>query len=288
MSPTSKAKAKAGKRERGRATRRILEFIDQHPATIVASSAADLAARLGTSDATIIRAIQSRGYDGLPHLKAAIAARLDAGASLAHERVSGTIKMLRQAANASPLRAIHHAYGDALTALKRAEIDAAFDAAIGHLAAAQRIALYGLGPLAELVRQTRTHLKRVGRDALVLEGGGRGFADALLELRAGDALIVLGYGRVQIESRQALRAIRALNGKSVVITDNPGGALAALADCVLVVPRFEAGNMMLYGTILMALEAIVLALTLAEPARALAAARRLEGFRAALTPTSKT
>jgi DNA-binding MurR/RpiR family transcriptional regulator len=56
---------------------RVARFIDQHRATAIASSAAKLAARTGTSDATVVRTVQALGFEGLPELKEALVAGLE-------------------------------------------------------------------------------------------------------------------------------------------------------------------------------------------------------------------
>src|SRR5882757_6698581 len=56
------------------AGRRVVQFIDQNRAAVLASSAMDLAARTGTSDATVIRSVQALGFAGLGELKQALVA----------------------------------------------------------------------------------------------------------------------------------------------------------------------------------------------------------------------
>ena len=47
------------------AERRVARFIDQNRAAVLASSAVELAASTGTSDATVIRTVQALGFSGL-------------------------------------------------------------------------------------------------------------------------------------------------------------------------------------------------------------------------------
>src|ERR1700729_3099404 len=56
----------------GAAGLRVAKFIDQNRQVVLASSAAALGARIGTSDATVLRTIQALGFAGLADLKAAI------------------------------------------------------------------------------------------------------------------------------------------------------------------------------------------------------------------------
>jgi hypothetical protein len=56
----------------GAAGRRVARFIDENRQIVLASSAAALGERIGTSDATVVRTIQALGFAGLGDLKRAI------------------------------------------------------------------------------------------------------------------------------------------------------------------------------------------------------------------------
>src|ERR1700733_14075961 len=56
----------------GSAGDRVVGFVRENREIVLASSAAELGARIGTSDATVVRTIQSLGFAGLPELKDAI------------------------------------------------------------------------------------------------------------------------------------------------------------------------------------------------------------------------
>jgi len=49
--------------------RRVASFLAEHPEEVAFISAAEIAAQVGTSDATVVRTVQSLGYAGLPELK---------------------------------------------------------------------------------------------------------------------------------------------------------------------------------------------------------------------------
>lgn len=55
------------------ALKRVIVYLDANRSETLAKSAMELAAQLGTSDATIVRAAQALGFDGLKELKRAIA-----------------------------------------------------------------------------------------------------------------------------------------------------------------------------------------------------------------------
>src|SRR5271154_4541509 len=69
----------------GAAGQRVAGFIAANPAAALASSALELAANAGTSDATVIRTVQALGYGGLADLKQALVASLDRNATPADD-----------------------------------------------------------------------------------------------------------------------------------------------------------------------------------------------------------
>ncbi|MGH8966162.1 MAG: MurR/RpiR family transcriptional regulator, partial [Actinomycetes bacterium] len=54
------------------AQRKVARFFTEHAAQLGFFSAAEIAARLGTSDATVVRTAQTLGYRGLADLKRAL------------------------------------------------------------------------------------------------------------------------------------------------------------------------------------------------------------------------
>lgn len=261
------------------AARRLLNYIEQHPNAVLVSSALDLAAKIDSSDATVIRAIQSLGFDGLPHLKTTIAEKLDAGVRTPVEKVGVTVKELNQERSRTPFQLVIEAYARMLDLLSRSPLSEQLEATARLLNDAERIGLYGAGPPNRLAQQTATHLGRIGRKSFAMEGSGHAFADALLGLQHGDAVILIAYGKVHKESLLVKAELQRVGGQLIVITDNPRGRLAQGAQMVLDVPRTEVGNMTLYGTILLTLETLVLALTKQSPERAMETARRLRDLR---------
>ncbi|OCC05495.1 hypothetical protein BA190_08795 [Labrys sp. WJW] len=261
------------------AARRLLTYVEQHPNAVLVSSALDLAAKIDASDATVIRAIQSLGFDGLPHLKTAIAEKLDAGARTPVEKVGVTLSELTQEHGRTPFQLVIEAYAKMLEKLSRSSLPDQLETAARLLHDADRIGLFGGGPPNRLAQQTATHLARIGRSSFAMQDAGHAFADELLGLRKGDTVILIAYGKVLKESLLIKTELQKVGGQLVVITDNPAGRLAHGAQAILEVPRTEVGNMTLYGTILLALETIVLSLTKQNPQRAMETARRLRDLR---------
>jgi DNA-binding MurR/RpiR family transcriptional regulator len=262
------------------AAARVAAFIDANRATALASSAAELAAAIGTSDATVVRAVQALGFDGLPALKQALARALD-------HKASPAAAMRRTLADvAGDARgAIDHVldtHRAALAALRAPRARRAIVQAVARLAAAARIVTFGIGPSAPLARYAGVLLARAGRTTRVLDATGIALADQLLDLRGGDALLVLAYGGAYREVAATFAEARRCGVPIVLISDSLDPALARQAAVVVPARRGRAERVALHGTTLIALEAIGLGLAASDRARAVATLERLDALRAAV------
>jgi DNA-binding MurR/RpiR family transcriptional regulator len=262
---------------------RVARYIDANKATVLASSAAELAARIGTSDATVIRAVQSLGFDGLPELRRTLAASLGAAASAATPADAMRATLADVGAEAG--RAIDlaiEAQREAVEALATADSRATLRAAVEALHPARRILTFGIGPSATLARYVAVLLARAGRAARALDATGIALADQLLDLGPGDALLVLAYGRSYREVVAVFAEARRLGLRIVLVTDSLERSLARHADVVVPARRGRARRVALHGATLVALEAIALGLAAAQGERAVATLERLNDLRAAI------
>jgi DNA-binding MurR/RpiR family transcriptional regulator len=265
----------------GAAGLRVARFIARNPAAALGASATALAARAGTSDATVIRTVQALGYTGLAELKAALAAALDRP-----ERPATPADNMRltlgelHGASVQAIDMVLDAHDDALVTLR----SGAFGDQLGHalpiLRDAARIAVFGIGPSSMLARYAALVLARAGRGTCCLDASGIALADQMLDLRAGDAVLALAYGRPYREALGLLAHARALGVPLVLITDKTSGPLASQADAVLAVPRGRRGHVALHGATMLAIEIVVLALAASDQTRTLAHLERLNTLRA--------
>ena len=261
----------------GAAGQRVAHFIVQNPAAALASSAMDLAASTGTSDATVIRTVQALGYAGLADLKQALVASLERGATPA-DNMRRTLEDLGQDATLA-LDMVLETHAEALTALRSAAFREQLGRALPVLHAAERIIVFGIGPSAALAQYAATLLARAGRRSMCLNVTGIMLADRMLDVRAGDAVLALAYGRAYREVTGLFGEARRLRLPIVLVSETAESALARFADVVLVIPRGKRQRVALHGGTLVGLEAVVLALAAANGERALAALERLNALR---------
>ena len=168
------------------ATLRVLRFIDRNRVITLASSAAELAQRTRTSDATVIRAAQALGFSGLLELRQVLSASLQRSPTMA-DGMRRTLEEVGESAD----RAISlglDTHQDGLELLRSVETRANLSAAVSLLHPAERIVLFGIGPSAPLAHYATALLRRSGRQTDVLDRTGIELADQLLGLRSTDAL----------------------------------------------------------------------------------------------------
>ena len=279
--PDPLARLRNGAADLSPAARRVARWIADHPADALAASAASLAASCRTSDATVVRVVQSLGFTGLPDLKRALADHLAGRPGNA-----GDLRRTLAETGEDPARAVAavlDAHREALEALSAPDARAAVVAAVDALHPAARVNVFGIGPSAPLARYAATLLARGGRAASVLDATGIGLADALLGLARGDALLLLAYGRPYREATVALAEADALGVPTVLVTDDPDGPLARRARHVVPARRGRARRVALHGATFVVLEAIVLGLAARAGPAAPAALDRLNDLRAALS-----
>ncbi len=260
-----------------RSALRVARFIDRNRATTLASSAAELAAAVGTSDATVIRAVQALGFDGLADLRQLLAATLDRRSTVVEDMRRTLADVGDSAGRAVDL--VVETHRESIQALQSKAGRTTILAAVAKLHPAHRIVIFGIGPSGALARYLALLLTRNGRPARALDATGIALADQLLDLREGDALLILAYGRSYREVVATFTEARRLGLPIVLVSDTLDSRIARHADVVVPARRGRAERVALHGTTLVALEAIVLGLAASDRARAVGSLERLNELR---------
>jgi DNA-binding MurR/RpiR family transcriptional regulator len=257
---------------------RVAKFIDENRQIVLASSAAALGARIGTSDATVLRTVQTLGFASLAELKSAI---LNSGSvSTPADDMRRTLVDL-EAATGQAFDGVLQAHTDGLDILRSEKCRTQMAAAVRVLDGAERIAIFGIGPSSALATYVSTLLARNGRRSRAIGATGSMLADQLLDLAKGDALLILAYGRLYREVKAVFAEAKALGLPSVLVTEADDTPLANLADVCVAIPRGRPGQVALHGATLVGLEGLVLSLAAARPEAALASLDNLNRLRRA-------
>jgi DNA-binding MurR/RpiR family transcriptional regulator len=262
----------------GAAGQCVATFIAQNPAAALASSAMELAASTGTSDATVVRTVQALGYAGLPDLKRALVELLKGDATTSADDMRRTLDDLGDDASLA-VDTVLAAHEEALTTLRSAGFKEQLGQALPVLHAAKRIVVFGIGPSAALARYVAVLLARGGRRSMCLDATGIKLADQMLELSVGDVVLALAYGRPYREVVGLFREARRLHLPIILVSETADSAITKWTGSVLVIPRGKPQRVALHGGTLVGLEAIALALAAANREGAVATLERLNALR---------
>jgi DNA-binding MurR/RpiR family transcriptional regulator len=256
---------------------RVATFLAQHREEAVFLSAADIARQLEMSDATVIRAVQSLGYTGLPDLKSELREAL-------RTRATPTLRLGRsiEELGDDPAVVLEHILATEMQLLHDARETlrpADFARALKLIGSAQRVVIQGLGPNTALGEYFAARLRRMRRSAIAIGARGQALADALLDMRRGDVVIVLAYDRSSAEAELSLERARELKTPSILITDTLGLALAGQFTVALSARRAGGGMFHLSAMTIVVLDALLFGLAGQDRAAALAAAEELQELR---------
>lgn len=224
-------------------------------------SAKEIAATVGTSDATVVRTAKSLGYQSLRQLRRALADDTDDTDLSA--RLGATIGDSPSAHDVLATAADRQL--KALDTLLRRISATDFDEAAAVVVDATHIWWCGTGPSAHLADYAAFLCRRLGSPSGSFTHAGTDHADELLALKSGHAVIVLAYGRIHPYVRVLLRHAALVDAKVVLITDtlNPGTTVPIAAR--LNAGRGTRGLFTTHGPTIVLVEALVLATAAAHP-----------------------
>lgn len=263
------------------AEQRVARFFQHNREEVLIGSAAALAVRARTSDATIIRTTQALGYNGLDEMRRALADELRGSLSPA-ARLSKTLGQVGSDPAAAFTQTLD-THLRSLEALRRTISAGQFEQAVSRVIAARRILVFGLGPSRAIADYCVIQLARFGFDAGSLTNTGLLFADDLQKLRDGDLVIILAYTRVYQELAVLLDEIARRKIGSLLLTDTLASKLRDRVDLVLAVARGHADMLSTHTATLGLLEALLVGVAARRPAETLASLEGLNERRRKLT-----
>jgi DNA-binding MurR/RpiR family transcriptional regulator len=266
------------------AEQRVVRFFHANREEVLIASAAAMAAKAATSDATVVRATRALGFAGLDELRRTLASELRNSSSPA-ERLTRTLAEVGDnlpAAFAMTLD-IHLR---SLESLRRSITPELFEQAVDGIAGARRIVVFGLGPSSAIGSYLVTQLGRFGLDAASITNTGLLFADDLIKLREGDLVIILAYGRVYPELAALLDEIGRLGLRSFLVTDTLAATLRHRVDLVLPVARGQADMLSMHTATLGFVEALLVGVAAKRPDETLASLSALNEAREKLAGKS--
>jgi DNA-binding MurR/RpiR family transcriptional regulator len=248
----------------GPAERAVAQYLLEQGPRAATMSAREIAAAVGTSDATVVRAARSLGYGSLRRLRDALADQTET-ADLS-SRLRATLDDTPAAHDVLAERVQHELR--ALDLLLAHVSPQAFDRAAKVLASAPRVWWTGIGPSAHMASYGAFLCRRLGKPSGVFTHAGTDHADELLALNRDDAVVVLAYARIHPPVRVLLEHATRVGAKTVLVTDTSRRDLAHPADVVLAAGRGAPQLFATHGPTVVLVEALVLAIAADDPPRA--------------------
>ena len=259
------------------AEQRVARYFQGNRQEVLIASAAALAEKAETSDATVVRTVRTLGYSGLDELRRALADELRNTLSPA-ERLTRTLGEVGGSLAAAFDLTLDIHLGS-LESLRRTIPPELFEEAVDGIAGARRTVVFGLGPSNSIANYLVVQLGRFGLDVLALTNTGLLFADDLQRLREGDLVIMLAYGRVYAELAVLLDEIKRRGLRSYLVTDTLAAVLRRRVDLVLPVARGRADMLSMHTATLGFVEALLVGIGVKRPDATLAGLKALNEAR---------
>lgn len=263
----------------------VAEFIDLNRHSILGLSALEIGMETGTSDATVIRTIQSLGFTGLRDLKDTLSNWLGQVESPV-EKMAKTSQRLGDDPNTA-IDFIIESQKAALDALGSEENRENVAKAIQLIAAAKAVGIFGIAASGVIAEYGARLFSRSGIPGKVYNKTGVTLAESLLQMSPGDVLIMIMNRRAHREATTTLAEAQRLNIPVIMILGREDAPLRPQADACIVLPRYKADNVTLHSQKLFALEALHLGVSVLTAERSIETLDRLVTMRKSIRPFSR-
>ncbi|TCC32204.1 MurR/RpiR family transcriptional regulator [Kribbella sindirgiensis] len=276
----------------GRATRigpdlpdvlgKVATFFALHPDRVAGLSVQEIAAAIGTSDASVIRTAKALGYSGM---KTARQAALE----LVNQRANpGAILQRRMysTADGSHLRQVVNDTARAVEQFAHQMDEIDWDGLVTAVAEADRVFCYGLAPTGYIADYLAFILARIGVDARASRASGLLLADDLAQLRPGTTVVVFAPVRQFDEVAATVRTAKTAGASVILITEAIGMPVRSEADFVVTTSPTSLTSASDAGIPLLVSQALMSAVAARHPSRALDAMDRLNHLRPTVTRQS--
>lgn len=274
--PTLDERLAAASRKLTPSERDVVGYVSEHRSEVAFLSAAEIAAALGVSDATVVRATQALGYRGLSELKRELREEVQ-------QRASPSLRYRRSlealGGEDGLLEGLIRDQVELLTGVTASVPAADLRRAVEVVAEAERTFVAGFGPLGFVAEYCALSLRRVGRTTIPVTGRRYALADELVQVRKGDAVVVLAYERLAAEHEAVLDRAAGQSVPCVLITDHLALAAAGRYDVALSAVRGATDTMPSATVPLILTEALTLGVVSRDRQRALTALDELNRLR---------
>lgn len=211
---------------------KIADYILSNKDEVVSESAQNLANKIGTSPATLVRFAKNLGYQGLPELKIDLARdSLDDRSDLTSDLKPGdNVKVLSQ-------KIFNHRISNLEKLLKLINYDS-IETASDLLRNAENIYLIGVGASGLVCRDLYHKFSRIGKK-VVYDSDFHVFLAVVNNISAKDVIVAISYSGDTSEVNFAIELAKNRGAKVIAITQMGKNTLNKLSDVSCHVPSCE-------------------------------------------------
>jgi len=262
------------------AEQRVARFFQENREEVLIASAAALAEKTGTSDATVVRTAKALGFAGMEALRRSLAGELRKNPSPAN-RMTRTLSEIGDDLEAA-FEVTLDVHQKSIEGLRRDITPDKFGSTVQSIVDARRVFIFGIGPSSAMADYFTVQLGRFGIDTLSLTQTGLLLADGLQKLREGDLLMIFAYGRVYRELAALLDQADRCRVTKILFSDTLGAKLRNRVDWVLPVARGRADMFSMHTATLALIEAILVGVAIDRPGETVASLETLNRLRSGL------
>lgn len=257
--------------------KKIAAFLLSNTDRAAFMDASDFAECLGVSEATVVRFASTLGFDGFPRLRKFLQ-------DLLRDKISPPVRMQNK------LEDLRHGQGNVLdqvvdlethsiAEVRRTVHKQDFDAAVTAILRAKRVFIFGLGPSKILAQLVELRFERFGIPTIPLTESGRDILEKLLLLKGDDVIIINAFNRITGELVAVLKHAKKVGCSRILLTDISDPSMQAYADIVLQVFRGPMHTFHSLTAPMTLINALILAIALAEPEESIHSLAQLEELR---------
>jgi RpiR family carbohydrate utilization transcriptional regulator len=209
------------------AERLVGRFVEASPEEAIRLPIKRLAARIGVSEASIIRFSRAIGYQGIRDLKLALAAESAAPLQAIHQDIQPADSILAMAQKV--LRSDMEAIADTLAMLD----GAALERAVTAILEASRIECYGIGSSMPIALDAYYRFSRIGLPATILTDPHMQCVSAA-QLPPGAVAFAISHTGRTVETLNALHMAKGSGATCIVLSSYTQTPLGRIADIELI------------------------------------------------------
>jgi len=244
-----------------RTEKKIADFMLADQASLGVTTVTSLAAKIGTSDTSIIRFLRSLGYEGFSDFRQEMSQGLLESVNTARDNMTPGEKYLRTNDLLDGRNVLSEVMGKAtgnLESVWRTMDPEIIEKAAGCIAASRRKYIVGFRGASSCAVFASRKLSLLVPGVICVERAESIAVERCIDITAGDCMLMFSFPRYSMINYTLLRLARENGAKVILVTDRYTSPLAPHADLVLAGPVEGGGVTVSYVVPMVLAEAVIL------------------------------